>query len=45
MFRFRMICSDDVDGGFLEEDAEWEDACCEDPYDDEDEDNEQEWCD
>ncbi|WP_345988679.1 hypothetical protein WCX18_00595 [Sulfurimonas sp. HSL1-2] len=47
MFRFPMICSDDVDEDFLdEEETEWEDACCEDPYWDEDEDdNEVEWCD
>lgn len=51
-----MICSDDVDEDFLddEEGTEWEDACCEDPYwedddddadDEEDEDEEREWCD
>ncbi|GEM_PF-7124092 len=39
--------SDDVDEDFLDgEEEEWEDACCEDPYDeDEDEDDEKEWCD
>ncbi len=47
MFDERMICSDDVDEDFLDDDGEteWEDACCEDPYDDEDEEDEREWCD
>ena len=40
-----MICSDDVDEDLLEEE-EWEseDASCEDPYWD-DEEDEREWCD
>lgn len=50
MLRFRLICSDDdVDEDFLdgsEEENEWEDAVCEDPYwDEEDEPEEREWCD
>lgn len=47
MFRLVIVCSDDVDEDFLdEEEAEWEDACCEDPYWNEDEEeNEREWCD
>jgi len=47
VFRFRISFADDVDEDFLEEsEQEWEDACCEDPYwDDEDEADEREWCD
>lgn len=52
MFRFRMICADDAEEDFWEEEdeAEWEDAFSEDPFwvdeDDEDEDeDEREWCD
>jgi len=42
-----MICSDDADEDFRygDEEAEWEDAVCEDPYWDEDEEEEREWCD
>lgn len=36
-------CSDDVDVFDDEKEDEWN-GCCEDPYDDE-EDNEREWCD
>lgn len=44
MFRFRIRFGDDED--FLDEETEWEDACCEDPYwDDEEDDDEREWCD
>jgi hypothetical protein len=46
MLRFRMICSDAVDEDFMEDEVtpEWEDAVCEDPYWD-DEEDEREWCD
>lgn len=45
MFRIQLGCSDDIDEDFLEEnEAEWEEACCEDPYWDEEED-EHDWCD
>ena len=50
MFRFRLNGSDDTDEDFKEipdEEEAWEDACCEDPYweDDDDEPEEREWCD
>lgn len=48
MFRVRIRFGDDADEDFSGEETEqeWEDACCEDPYwDDEEEDNEREWCD
>jgi len=46
MLRLRISFADDVDEDFLEEEEpEWEDACCEDPYWEEEEENEREWCD
>lgn len=47
MFRFSIKCDDDIDEDFREEEVdEWEDAVCEDPYlDEDDDDDEREWCD
>lgn len=41
---YEMKCTGDDKAWDEEENSEWN-GCCEDPYDDEEEENEREWCD